>query len=197
MKNKFNIGDRVRITHTSLEGSIGYIKESTGEDFDPSYTLYIPELNRKTIRYGSELELVDENGNAIFEESADSDNNTIEIEDTSLDMKLFLCSNDGSIPHLHFKKTEEDGSITEGCICLTYPLYYKHSQHSGRPSREEFSQLLEFFHEDYVWDHIINQWNKNNTVQINEDCTIPEYYYGMMTTYEGDTTLERIKDLYQ
>lgn len=197
MNNTFKIGDKVRIARTSLEGTVGYIKESTGDSFDPSYTIYIPENGRSTIRYGSELELVDEEGNSVYKESSEDDVKRIYLEDSNTDVKLFVCSNDGEIPHIHFERTNDDDSITEGCICLTYPLYYKHSQHSGFPSRDEFSQLLEFFNEDYVWEHVIDVWNKNNTTQISESSTIPEYYYGMMTTYDGDPVLERIKDLYE
>lgn len=194
MGNKFNIGDNVRIIKTSLEGKEGVIKEFTGEDFDPSYTIYFPESGKSTIRYGSELELVNPN-NSIINESVE--NSRIEIEESSVDMKLYIEKNDGEIPHIHFEKVNEDGSVIEGCLCLTYPLYYKHENHQDFLSREDFSSLLDFFNEEYVWEHIIDVWNHNNTIQISESCTVPEYYYGMMTTHDGDSNLERIKDLYE
>lgn len=194
--NKFKNGDRVSITRTSLEGVCGVVTEVFGESYDPQYKVYVEDMNQSTLRYQSELEMIDENGNVINTIVESGENNRIYFEDAVDGMNIFICIDDGEVPHVHYEKTREDGTLVEGCICLQYPLFYKETFHNEKLTRDEFNSIIEFFHEEYVWDYIKERWNSNNKVQL-ESEVIPDYYYGMMTTYEGDPMLEKCEEYFK
>lgn len=106
---------------------------------------------------------------------------------------IAVGGNEGTIPHFHvFRKEEDLESWRNGaCLFLTDNSYFDHSGNTETLTKDELAQVIGRLKETVKkrkisnWEYIVMLWNDNNpNYEIDYDTPMPDYDYKTIKRYE-------------
>ena len=98
--------------------------------------------------------------------------------------KVFVCSDEGEIPHMHIWDDETDGKNTHTCVCLDKIEYFHHTGKEDVLTPNQKKYLVDFLKEECKnkryrtnWEYALSMWNDNNTdkIQVDETSEVLDY----------------------
>ena len=97
------------------------------------------------------------------------------------DFEVFICTDDGNIPHFHSRDRNTKGEIFHTCIRLDSPKYFHHTGKENILSDKQKKDLMIFLSEinkyskSTNWKTLIALWNMNNSNKLPLDLKMPNY----------------------
>ena len=121
--------------------------------------------------------------------------NTFEIDDNMLmematigyigKFKVFVCGDEGEIPHMHIWDDETNGKKMHTCVCLNKIEYFHHTGKEGVLTPKQKKFLVDFLKDECKknkryktnWEYALSMWNDNNTnkTQVDETSEVLDY----------------------
>ena len=95
--------------------------------------------------------------------------------------KVFVCGDEGEIPHMHIWDDETNGKKMHTCVCLNKIEYFHHTGKEGVLNSKQRKSLVDFlnkpFDEDTSnWEYLIMTWNANNSnKKLSKKMPMPDY----------------------
>ena len=98
--------------------------------------------------------------------------------------KVFVCSDEGEIPHMHIWDDETDGKKMHTCVCLNQIEYFHHTGKEDILTPKQKKYLVAFLKEECKnkryktnWEYALSMWNDNNTdkTQVDETSEVLDY----------------------
>ena len=99
--------------------------------------------------------------------------------------KVFVCGDEGEIPHIHIWDDETDGKKIHTCVCLDKIEYFHHTGKEEILTPKQKKYLVDFLKEECKknkryktnWEYALSMWNDNNTgkTQVDETSEVLDY----------------------
>ena len=98
--------------------------------------------------------------------------------------KVFVCGDEGEIPHMHIWDDETDGKKIHTCVRLDKIGYFLHTGKEDILTPKQKKYLVAFLKEECKnkrykmnWEYALSMWNDNNTekTQVNETSEVLDY----------------------
>lgn len=99
--------------------------------------------------------------------------------------KVFVCGDEGEIPHMHIWDDDTDGRKIHTCICLNKIEYFHHTGKEGVLTPKQKKFLVDFLKDECKknkryktnWEYALSMWNDNNTnkTQVDETSEVLDY----------------------
>ena len=98
--------------------------------------------------------------------------------------KVFVCGDEGEIPHMHIWDDETDGKKIQTCVCLDKIEYFHHTGKEDILTPKQKKYLVAFLKEECKnkryktnWEYALSMWNDNNTdkTQVDETSEVLDY----------------------
>ena len=99
--------------------------------------------------------------------------------------KVFVCGDEGEIPHMHIWDDETDGKKIHTCVCLDKIEYFHHTGKEDILTPKQKKFLFDFLKEECKknkryktnWEYALSMWNDNNTgkIQVDETSEVLDY----------------------
>lgn len=99
--------------------------------------------------------------------------------------KVFVCGDEGEIPHMHIWDDDTDGRKIHTCICLNKIEYFHHTGKEDILTPKQKKYLVNFLKEECKknkryktnWEYALSMWNDNNTdkTQVDETSEVLDY----------------------
>ena len=99
--------------------------------------------------------------------------------------KVFVCGDEGEIPHMHIWDDDTDGRKIHTCICLNKIEYFHHAGKEDILTPKQKKHLVNFLKDECKknkryktnWEYALSMWNDNNTnkTQVDETSEVLDY----------------------